>query len=465
MSTRTPITTAPATLIVKGRKVKGTTYSDGQYNLTLVQMKSDKQARVCWKCDGTGNLPEYGNVFEGVCFNCNGSGIGHVYADNTKAMDAVRRSLTKQRNDAIKAEAARIAAEAAQAQREAEWDAWLPKHADVVEFVAHAYSNDSIPFLDDMHMLLHNSTPLTENQTAAVRKMMAEQDTQRFGGQPGEKITFTGRITKTFCGASDYGLYYMVVVEGIDTYQGVTFKMTGTSKLHIELQDAEDDIVTITATVKKHDMYKGTKQTVMLRPKLISRETPVTPEQEIMAETGEPQWAGVVEVCTSGHDTYEVYPVNGTKDAWKLLTDLDAQRHVTHAVVYFYGSEWNAMSFIAEEFRYSRHGGTNGKLTSLLDRNNVHYQVTDYKRTGKPMFRRTIEQENILREWLKAFGALQTHVQERGHGTHHACQVSGVQRWGCPDWIKLNKPVEELEMRMREADMPAPYAVLERPAS
>ncbi len=463
MSTRTPIATATATLTVKTRKVKGITYSDGLYSITLVLMKSDKQARVCWKCGGTGYLPEYGYTFEGVCFNCNGCGLGHVYATAAKAMEAVRRNLTKQRTDAVKAEQARIANEAAKAERKAKWEAWTASNADVHQYVMDSIGDDNL-FVDQMYDLLRVQTPLTDAQADAVRKIMADQDSQRFGGQPGEKITFTGQISKTFSGVSDYGVYYMVVVEGIGTDQGVTYKMTGTGKLHIELQDAEDDVVTIQATVKKQDMYKGTKQTVMLRPKLISRETPVTPELEIMAETGEPQWAGIVEVSTSGHDTYEVYPVNGTKDAWKLLTDLDTQRHVTHAVLYFYGSEWNAMSFIAEEFRGSRHGGNGGKLSSLLDRENTHYAVTDYKRTGKPMFRRTIGQENLLREWLKAFGQLQLHVQERGHGTHHACQISGVQRWGCSDWIKMNKPVEELENRMREEDMPAPYAVLERPA-
>jgi hypothetical protein len=462
MSTRTQLTTTPATLTVKNRKVKGVCYSDGTYSITLIQMKSDKQARVCWKCGGTGYLPEYGNVFEGVCFNCNGSGLGHVYDTKAKAMDAVRRNLAKQRTDTAKAEQARIAAEAAQAQREAAWDAWLPGNTDVVEFVADAYSNDSVPFLNRMHEILYNSTPLSENQTAAVRKMMAEQDAQRFGGQPGEKITFTGKIVKTFSGASDYGLYYMVVVEGIDTFSGVTFKMTGTSKLHIELQDCEDDIVTIAATVKKHDLYNGTKQTVMLRPKLISQETPVTPEMEMLAETGEPQWAGIVEVCTYGHDTYEVYPVNGTADAWKLLTDLDTSRNVTHAVMYFYGAEWQSMSFYSRDF--NKHGNTHGKLYNLLDENNSDYAVTDYKSSGKPMYRLSLEEQLLMSQWREAFAALQMHVQERGHGTHRACQVSGVQRWGCPEWIELNKPVEELEKKMQEADMAAPYAVLERPA-
>jgi len=467
MSTRIQLITETVTITVKNRNVKGVRYTadDGKYNIDLVSMKSGALRRICGTCDGVGYRDGYQYVMNGICFYCNGSGLQGSYADDKTAEKYVRMAVGRMRANERKAIEARAKDEAIRVQRDAEWTAWAPNHADIIEFVQGAFENDNNRFLDDMHLNLRNKTPLTEKQVEAVRKIQAAQDAQRFVGSEKEKLTVTGVIAKTFSGYSDFGTYYAVIIDGTGEFQGATFKLMGSSKVLVELQDADGDAVTIQATVKKHSVYQGVKQTEMIRPKLIEQVPVVNAETEEALTSGEPKWAGELHVNLVHQDTYVVYAVNGTKHAYDLLTELNAvhgdYNNVSSAYLSFYGSEWNRMHFIPTNL--SRYGSSDGKLVSLLDRDNVHYAVTDYKDKCK-LGRLTLAQEHVLDDWRKAYGELQLHVQARGHGTHHACQISGVQRWGCPEWREMNKPVEELENQMRELDMAAPYAVLERPA-
>jgi hypothetical protein len=464
MAARIQITETPVTLTLKNRQGAGTAYQLQDelpgYVFEVIHIKGGRRAKLCGTCSGTGYRPEYGNVFNGVCFHCNGSGVHKIYDDTKAAEKAARAWLGRQRSEHKKQEAIMAAAAEARAKMDAEFNAWIADKGDVVAYIEANAESSRSRFLPELDAQLKYRNTLTDNQVAAVRRMMAEQETQRWYGEPGDKVTFTGIVERTFSGHNDYGTYYMVTVRGTGEFTGVLFHTTGTSKVHIELQDCEGDTVTIAATVKKHDTYDNTKQTVVLRPKLISQEPTLDPETEAALEAGEPKWAGELHVIGYNTDTWKVFPVNGTRDAYDMLCELSANEKVSYAYLSFYGAEWNAMHFNPKNL--SRYGSSDGKLVSLIDKSNIHYAVTDFK--PKTCLRHlTLAQEHLLVEWRKAFGQLQLHVQERGEGTHHACQVSGVQRWGCPEWREMNKPVAELEDRMREAGMAAPYAVLEAP--
>jgi len=84
-------------------------------------------------------------------------------------------------------------------------------------------------------------------------------------GTIGEKITITGIVSKNMVIETMYGFSHLVIVEG-DNFVAKMFTTAGWS----ESDSADvDKTVTLTGTVKAHDEYNGTKQTVLTRAKLV----------------------------------------------------------------------------------------------------------------------------------------------------------------------------------------------------
>lgn len=189
----------------------------------------------CGRCGGKGGFGHYGHVYGGVCYGCNGSGISR-FADT---MDKAQRKVRS-------GQAAAMRAQAAADQAAAEYAAALPAKIEAAHVEALAEQ-------------------VTRDEAAAAAA--AKTASQRYAGEVGSKIAFTGKVVVTFACESVYGTRYMVVIEGEGDDAGAVVKTTGTSKFHYAAE--RGDVVTIKATVKEHDVYNGTKQTVVIRPKAV----------------------------------------------------------------------------------------------------------------------------------------------------------------------------------------------------
>lgn len=116
-----------------------------------------------------------------------------------------------------------------------------------------------------------NSTEIREKLTADHGKRETA-----YIGVKGDKVTITGTVTKALAIDSTFGYYpetsILLIVE-----DGPTVLKTFT-KAAWAFDIDQGDIITVTAAVKNHEDYQGTKQTVVNRPKLIEKHT--TDEEE-----------------------------------------------------------------------------------------------------------------------------------------------------------------------------------------
>lgn len=103
-------------------------------------------------------------------------------------------------------------------------------------------------------------------RTAAEAKTKAEST---YAGTVGDKLTITGTITRALAVDTSFGYHestsMLFIIEA-----GTTVLKTVT-KAAWAFEANQGDTVTITATVKGHQEYHGTRQTVVTRPKLVER--------------------------------------------------------------------------------------------------------------------------------------------------------------------------------------------------
>lgn len=247
--------------------------------------------RVCWKCAGSGFLAEYAGIFDGVCMACNGGGTTSVFAPN---MEGARRkaytAIKRQEREAAK-RAAQAAADAkARAAHFAEWidinQAFVVTLAQFIKTHQLAKTIDTNGYKraahgDDVTLIemaedIMSRNVLTESQLAyantllervAARKTAGEAT--RYAADVDAKITVTGKVTRTIelepvdVGYGNVSYRRMILIEGTGEQAGCIFKWIGTSNLAFELE--EEAQVKLAATVKKHDIYNDTKQTVITR--------------------------------------------------------------------------------------------------------------------------------------------------------------------------------------------------------
>lgn len=189
----------------------------------------------CGRCSGRGWISAFGHVYDGVCFECNTVGVRPFAA----SIEAAQRKVRSAQAKALRAQAEAVAAEQARL-------AALPGIIAAAHVAALAED---------------------DQREAAAREAAARTAAQRFIGTEGDKITFTGKVVVTFDMESVYGTRVLVVIEGTGTDAGATLKTVGTSAFHFAAERGE--VVTVKATVKDHETYNGTKQTVVLRPKAV----------------------------------------------------------------------------------------------------------------------------------------------------------------------------------------------------
>lgn len=97
-----------------------------------------------------------------------------------------------------------------------------------------------------------------------VERKAREEKVTEFVGAVGEKLTFTGTVAHLTPVESDWGTSMLVTVEDGKH----VFKMFTSAAWAWEVEQGQQ--VTVKATVKLHEAYKGVNQTQVVRPKKVS---------------------------------------------------------------------------------------------------------------------------------------------------------------------------------------------------
>lgn len=242
----------------------------------------------CYKCGGSGNYMHFG-----TCFACRGGGKG-------------REKVYSEAELAAKAKRAEKAAQKRQEEQQARTQAWAAQNPTKAHFLT--YDGPNL-FIRDVVSKIGRFGSISENQIAAVEKALA-RDAQRaqdeadraaraalsqYQGEVGGRQEFTLVIKKTVTIEGRFGTSYLYIMEDA---AGNSFKWFASNRLGVEtLVDvggvapmagfeavADGETIVLKGTVKKHDEYKGQKQTILSRCKLSRRLTPAAPAQ-VTADT------------------------------------------------------------------------------------------------------------------------------------------------------------------------------------
>lgn len=246
----------------------------------------------CGDCDRgvSGTKAVYSGLHAGVCYGCNGRGTRKNVGSPENAARLARRRAT----DRARRERKAAAEDAAQAARRDEWATAHPDLAASLATIRGALTQEAsaadYSIVDEYGDLLvslatqagykglsEKQTPLAERLlTEHAEKSAAEAERragQRHAGEVKGKVTVTGRVVvRRYCEPYAYGSAgtLFIIIEGTGDDEGVTVKMNSGAECVWDL--AEGQTVTVTGTVKAHDEYQGTPQTVLTRPKVTTEQ-------------------------------------------------------------------------------------------------------------------------------------------------------------------------------------------------
>ena len=252
----------------------------------------------CWKCNGTGFIKSYVQIYGGVCFECDGKGI--LVSEEKEYTPEYARKLERRRQ--AKAEAKREREKPMVAQKKADWltrngwengktymvmgdtysvkedlkadgakyDGYLGWHLprndgkwDVVE----VNQSDVLAEGYDTYYYTDERGTVLKNLKEAWKQANVPQS--EYVGEEGERITvkvISGKefsyTTKSFKGwGTDLHLVYIFTDEDGNQFK---YNTTGSGFSYEDLKRADQ----ITGTVKGHEEYKGVKQTVLTRVRI-----------------------------------------------------------------------------------------------------------------------------------------------------------------------------------------------------
>jgi hypothetical protein len=238
-----------------------------------VTTASFQRQESCNRCGGAGGWQGWPGF---TCYGCGGTGKGivrtiKVYtAEKLAALNASQEKRNAKRQEA---------AEAKHAEQRAAITAWRADNADTLAILRSEARNPEFPQEGGSEFLANlleqaDYRPLSQAQIdaglAAVqreRDRREQQARQQWIGKVGDRIEFSWTVTRVILledGGYGHGYYapsrYLVL--GTDE-KGNVVKYIGSGSF-----PHEGETVKAKATVKSHDTYKGSKQTVIERPKL-----------------------------------------------------------------------------------------------------------------------------------------------------------------------------------------------------
>lgn len=191
-----------------------------------------------------------------------GAGIAHPHLQPQDARRFANSPQTRGVRADRKAEADRIAREQAEAARAAK-DAGF--RAENAQFIAKLAALDGEFWDGFWESFLTRATAPTERQVGLVEAEIAKRAQNAASGHlgaVGDKLTMTITVERIIVLESKfYGNSYITIARdeqgNIISYKGLT-----------DIGN-KGDTLTIKATVKEHTVYKGVKQTVIQRPKVL----------------------------------------------------------------------------------------------------------------------------------------------------------------------------------------------------
>lgn len=191
----------------------------------FVELAGGRVYRPCPRClDASGTLEQHLGVFGGVCFACDGRGLGTLVKGGRAELQKIvsRREYQRVRAEAKRQERAAARADEAGRRWQAQLDQW---HAEALE-------------------------------------IDAQRDTQRWAAPVGQGVEVTGTVTVALWVDTRFGATRLVVVDSGD---GILVKSFSTSRAACALETGQR--VTVTGQVKAHQIYRDAKQTMVTRPK------------------------------------------------------------------------------------------------------------------------------------------------------------------------------------------------------
>lgn len=244
----------------------------------------------CGKCsDWSGTIIAFGHVLGGVCFDCNGKGWRNRY----ESLADVQRLIKRRKSD--RARRARKEAERLAVMAD-EHNAWMTANPDLAfrlaeiaapwryevmdnaTYEAQSAARDAYGgFVTDL-AVMSVGRALTPAQTEAVAASLAEAEERiaakaargaasRHWGSVGSKVAAPGKIVVQSTYESQYGGGVLLIIEGGEGFEGVTFKVSGSGQTLWAARRGDE--VTVTGTVKEHGEYEGVAQTVLTRAKIV----------------------------------------------------------------------------------------------------------------------------------------------------------------------------------------------------
>jgi hypothetical protein len=221
----------------------------------------------CGRCGGQGGRAEWMHTGY-TCFECGGSGRGPTKSEPLYTAEQLAKLVAAQaKRDAKKAEKrnAELAEQAAKVDRLLQ--IFFTQCPDVTRWLAENEATSE--FAASLRAQLLSKGDLSPAQIEAVRRSIerdAAKATSQFVGAIGMRREFTITVDRVFdFQISRYPLIisYTNVCHDEDgniiVYRGANFWTVG-------------DRMTVKATVKEHAAYKGAMQTVISRPKILSRQ-------------------------------------------------------------------------------------------------------------------------------------------------------------------------------------------------
>lgn len=232
----------------------------------------------CSRCGGKGGSQAW--AYTGwTCYRCGGKNSQAFEVRSPRVFTA--KKLAKLNEAAERKEAKKRAIlEATEARRFLEFVEWSKPHKKLLGDIAAATGNS---FLANLSVKLMGKSQLTERQLEAAATAIKRQKQREVEGRASEyvgeikkRIEFEAEVTGVYGTEGFYGHTDIVKCKDAD---GNQFTWFASDYTNLE----RGDRMTIKGTVKKHDEYRGIKQTVLTRCKYTKFET-MTPDEAAQAE-------------------------------------------------------------------------------------------------------------------------------------------------------------------------------------
>lgn len=165
---------------------------------------------------------------------------------------------------------------------------WIEKANGESVYKRHPYGTDGMNsgFIFDMRASLEDWGGLTDNQTAAVRKSLANAEARHAGreqarteqrandianskhvGVVGERREFAVKVERVLSFEGHFGMTFFNILRDADN-NVIVYK--GSNRMQPAFDADKNEVLTILkATVKAHEMRDGVAQTIIARPKVM----------------------------------------------------------------------------------------------------------------------------------------------------------------------------------------------------